>query len=123
MKRKIVTAVFAVLLTLASGVLYSQSNNLPMSQLASYRVVWEHDGIDVEGFKLYVNKTLKADLGAVARQTNGTYTVPLPTNLARGDNMFEVTAYSINGESVPSNAVSRRVVGTPNRATNLDVVR
>jgi hypothetical protein len=63
------------------------------------RLCWEHDGIDVTGFVLLVDGSVRVDLGLpTPANVDGvqTYTVPLPL-LAEGAHTLAVIAVSSEG--------------------------
>lgn len=117
------TFLFSLLLSLCL-VLSSASNSfaqtpVPSPTPSTYNLQWDHDGVNLDGFKFYIDGTV-SDLGLVIRRPDGTYRIPFPA-LTPGTHTLEVSAYNIAGESGKA-VLSIRVVVIPADPTNLIIV-
>ena len=118
-RRAIGVSVIGVLTLGGFGFSLSAQVPVPTPPPPSTQLSWDHDGIDVDGFALVVDG-MRQDLGAVARQPDGSYAIPFPT-LTRGNHILVVEAYNVAGRAA-SGEFQVRVVALPAQPRNLRVV-
>lgn len=82
-------------------------------------LAWDHDGVSVDGFALYVDG-VRSDLALPPRQSDGSYRAPFPA-LTPGTHTIEIAAYNLAGESTRA-SLSVRVVVIPSAPSNLRIV-
>ena len=83
-------------------------------------LAWDHDGVNVTGFRLRLDGGVPSDLGAVVRQADGHYEIRFPA-LTPGLHVVAISAYNIAGESGAA-TLSVQLVVIPATPSNLRIV-
>ena len=71
---------------------------VPSPTPANYFLGWNHNGINVDGFKLFIDGGNVFDLGLPTPEPDGKYLSPFPA-LTPGPHTLEVLAFNVAGES------------------------
>lgn len=103
----------------ASTVLAQQP--VPAPTPSTTKLAWNHDGVNVDGFRLTIDGGTPTDLGAVTRQADGHYEIAFPA-LTPGLHTLSLVAYNIAGNSA-SAVLSVRLVAIPADPTNLRIIQ
>lgn len=100
--------------------LASAQTPVPSPTPATTQLAWNHDGVNLDGFALYVDGT-RSDVGLPTRQPDGSYRIPFPA-LTPGNHTLEVAAYNLAGESTRI-TLTVTVVVVPAPPTGLRIVQ
>lgn len=132
MRRHLTLVTFAALFTLGLATSAWAQTTPPVVTTPpgpTVRLAWEHDGINLEGFLLYVDGTAITTPVATPPTggkigTAGTYTIPFPA-LTPGTHVLTVVARNagVTGlNSAPSNPLTVSIIVLLNSPTGLRVI-
>ena len=120
MKRLLVIGILAVLVSAFVASTAFAQGPVPSPTPANWFLAWDHNGINVDGFKLFIDGGTGVDLGLPTPQPDGRYQVPFPA-LTPGTHTLEVAAFNVAGDSGRAVLVIEVVV-IPADPTNLGIV-
>ena len=118
MKRLLAIGILAVLVSafvVPARVLAQEP--VPSPTPTNWFLAWDHNGINVDGFKLFIDGGNVFDLGLPTPEPDGKYLSPFPA-LTPGPHTLEVSAFNVAGESGKATLVVNVVV-VPADPTNL----
>lgn len=107
----------AFVLLLASGL--SAQTPVPSPTPTTYLACWDHDGINVDGFRMFSDGS-QVFSGSPARRPDGSYCTPFPA-LTPGDHQLAVEAFNIAGPSKGRAVLNVRLVVIPSDAGNVRI--
>ena len=121
MKKLSSIAGLALLGLMLSTLAFAQPSTptVPIPVPSSTNLAWNHDGVDVDGFRLYIDDGPSVDLGAVTRRQDGSYAVPFPA-LTPSLHTLGISAYNGAGESGRA-TLEVRMRAVPTNPTNLHI--
>lgn len=89
---------------------------------APFTFAFDHDGLDTDGYQLYINGAVVRTVG-VAALVNGSVLIPFPAGLPKGTYTFEVHAYNAIGEGVGAQLTLSVTAGNPSNPKNPRIIK
>lgn len=88
----------------------------------AFSLAWDHDGVDTDGYQVYVNGTAQYTL-PVSALVSGTASVKFPVGLPKGTYVFEIHAYNSLGEGVSVPLSLSVTQGNPTNPKNPRIIK
>lgn len=109
MKTTFLALVFAFVAAVAGAQTTTCTANCTANKSQSFTVVADHDGVDVDGFRLRQNGTIVRDV-PVSALAGGSISFPFVSGLSNGTYTFSVSAYNTDDPVNETLAVSITLV-------------
>lgn len=93
-----------------------------LKQGQPFDLAWDHNGLDTDGYQVFINTALSATVG-VAALVNGTAKQAYPSGLTKGTYTFVVKAYGPGGEGVSAPLTASVTAGNPSAPGQVRIIK
>lgn len=94
--------------------------SLPSPVPTTTRLCWDHDGVNLDGFSIYLDATPKVDAMKPV-PVGTTYCIPFPA-MTPGSHSITITAYNVKGESAkPAPLTLTLIINVPAIPSNIRI--
>lgn len=102
------------------GMVQAASDTIKANQ--PFALAWNHDGLDTDGYNVYINTALSASV-PVSRLVNGTASTGYSTGLPKGTYTFEVEAFGPGGTGKSAPFVLSSTAGNPSAPGQIKIIK